>query len=109
MTTRRVCPGVGLVHNVSSDPDGALHRAGSESLVEALPGLPSQAGWYAEEVPAALVRGIALGRPPSSPGREHRSNVAMVAMASCWMTRTLEKLRAMLRGTFKSLCGAPRS
>jgi hypothetical protein len=86
--------------NLDEDERAELERVAS------LQKSPSQAGWYAEEVPAALVRGIALGRPPSSPGREHRSNVAM---ASCWMTRTLEKLRAMLRGTFKSLCGAPRS
>jgi hypothetical protein len=71
----------GLVHNVASDSHGALNRppdllTGFENLEEGLPGIRAQAGWYTENVPAAVLAGTNIPGPP--PGlirrRKRRSN-----------------------------------
>ena len=81
----------GLVHNVASESHGALNRppdllTGFENLEEGLPGIRAQAGWYTENVPAAVLAGTNIPGPP--PGlirrRKRRSNFGGVFR---WNTR----------------------
>lgn len=71
----------GWVHNVSSDmhdlvrrPPGLLDDIASAE--RELPGLATQSDWYTQAVPAAILAGSSLGRPPDPPQRRRRSWLA---------------------------------
>jgi protein-tyrosine phosphatase len=65
---------IGLVHNVASDCHDTLKRApglggGFRVLERELPGVLDQAGWYTDEVPAAMLAGDRLPARPSPLGK----------------------------------------
>jgi protein-tyrosine phosphatase len=67
----------GLVHNVSSDAHDHRRRPpelreGFARAEEDLPGISAQAGWYTQDVPAAILAGEPLPESPDPPRRRRR-------------------------------------
>jgi protein-tyrosine phosphatase len=68
----------GWVHDVSSDMHDAVRRPPGllddiASAERELPGLTALSDWYTQVVPAAILAGASLGRPPEPPERRRRS------------------------------------